>query len=75
MPLTNINNEINLEIFDNDLEKNFIYNKNKNIEKLHFSYNNINEYQLKINKFDPQKNTIENKWEKRLLYRINSFTN
>ena len=74
MPLTNINNEINNEIFDNDLEKNIIYNKNKIIEKLQFSYNNINEYQLKINKFDPQKKIIENKWEKRLLYRINSFT-
>lgn len=75
MPLTNINNEINYEIFYNDLEKNIIYNKNKTIEKLEFSINNINEYQLKINKFDPQKKTIENKWEKRLLYRINSFTN
>jgi len=75
MPLTIINNEINHEFFDNDLEKNIIYKKNKIIDKLHFSYNNINEYQLKINKFDPQKKIIENKWEKRLLYRINSFTN
>ena len=45
MPLTNINNEINYEIFYNDLEKNIIYNKNKTIEKLEFSINNINEYE------------------------------
>ena len=40
---------------------------------LEFKNDYNNEYQLKINKFDPQKKIIKNNWEKRLLSRINSY--
>ncbi len=44
-----------------------------NINYLEFINDYNNEYQLKINKFDPQKKIIKNNWEKRLLSRINSY--
>jgi len=44
-----------------------------NINYLEFKNDYNNEYQLKINKFDPQKKIIKNNWEKRLLSRINSY--
>lgn len=65
-----------------------IFIKNINLEKnnviseiKHYKENKINkdkfgsEYQLKINKFNPEKKIINNNWEKRLINRINSLTN
>jgi len=62
-----IKNKINLEIMTTQ----HIYFKNN--KYLDFKNDYITEYQLKINKFDPQKKLIKNNWEKRLLSRINSF--
>lgn len=60
-------NKINLEIMKTE----HIYFINA--KYLDFKNDYITEYQLKINKFYPQKNIIKNNWEKRLLSRINSF--
>ena len=63
-----IQNNIYLETI-----KNKFANDSQNINS-QFLNDYLSEYQLKINKFDPQKNLIKNNWEKRLLFRINSIS-
>jgi len=61
----------------NNLEKEnriYIYDYYNDIKK-QFFIDFSSEYSLKKNNFDPQKKIKENKWQSRLLKRINSSNN
>jgi hypothetical protein len=69
-------NEINFIYKNINLEKNNILNEINSYKQIKKNNDNYySEYELKINKFNPQKKIINNNWEKRLINRINSLTN
>ena len=69
-------NEINFIYKNINLEKNNILNEINSYKQIKKNNDNYySEYELKINKFNPQKKIINNNWEKRLIKRINSLTN
>ena len=69
-------NKINFIYKNINLEKNNILNEINSYKQIKKNNDNYySEYELKINKFNPQKKIINNNWEKRLINRINSLTN
>ena len=69
-------NKINFIYKNINLEKNNILNEINSYTQIKKNNNNYySEYELKINKFNPQKKIVNNNWEKRLINRINSLTN